>query len=825
MCERRRWPSGRGLTILYLIVSAAVSVVAGPLVPAQAQPLSTNDAERRDAAIEAARSGNYETALAALHVLADIYPDALELSHDLVTVLAWSEDDAGTVELAASLIPEAAPRYTQLAVAKAARNIARFEFALRWYDAALAADHNDLDARMGRLMAGADAGDVPGTRERLLELESFATSAELAAADQLAIDLASAYSLRMIGESLLALGAYESILNVFPSQQEALRGKALVLRDLLIPGPALELAAQYPGILTETEAERLRADEAAIRLRLVARTPYPGSEQDAATQAVLSLIDQELSVADMPSVRDALQLDRVVALSDSGQAEAAITQFEALPEDLRMHHPYVLAAAAQSYMQLQEPEKALVLLDRALEIEPTHLASRFRKAYALLDLDRYEEAIEIADALNAELPMTNRSPGDIVVKANGPRLRAEALGGYAEASGDQLATAQKRFETLLEQAPNNSEWRQELANVYRWRGWRDRSLAEYRQVLAADGELLSSRVGLAHAELDARLYASVETTVSDISSTHSRNTGVQGLAERWEIHNDREVTVRASTGDSSGPVSGVNNYAVDVRYYTTPIAHRYRIFVATHDAYAEFAEGESRRRRIGSGLEFRAPNVTATGLVSASRSGGDTGFSVETDVRLNDYWSLASGFASNSDNIQLRAHRLGIDADRVHLRARFAPHELASVSMGFERAEYSDSNVLANAYVDGRYRFMNGPRAKLDVVAGLARGSTDTSAVPYFSPVSDRTATLALEHRLRIWRRYDRRLTHVTGARVGRYAQQGFVSDSIWSLSYRLDWTVSNRHSLGFEVQRHGQLYDGVREHATVASFALSSRF
>ena len=793
---------------------------------ARAQPVTPTHAieaaARREAAIVAAREGDHDAALTTLRALQRDIPEDLATLHDLVTVLAWAEHDSEAVALAAPLSPADAPRYVQLAVAKSARNVQRFDLAAVWYDAALAADHDDPDALAGRLLTAGDARDAAAVRSLV---------AGIGPEPNLAIRLAEAYALGAIGESLRALAAYDAVLDRDPGHRAALRGKALVLRSMLLPTQALALATAHPGILTEVEIERLEADEAAIRLRLTARTPYPSESIDEQRQRAVALIEEALAAASTTAARDTLLLDRVVALSDANRAEAAIAQFEALPSSADRDQPYVLAAAARAYLQAEQPETAFRLLQRALELDPDHLEVRFALVYAWLDLDRHDEAFALATALTRELPMANQAVGSNVVKGNEDRLRAELVAGIADAYGDQLAAAQRRFETLLERAPNNAALRQELANVYRWRGWLDRSLAEYRQILTIDDDSLGAQLGHAHAELDARAYAGVEQTVATVADAYASEPAVSRLVERWKIHNERELVVTASSGDSAGPVAGSNNRSLDVRWYTAPIAYRYRVFVTTHDALAEFPEGEARRRRIGAGLELRLPRLTVTGQISDARRGGEPGVAGTADYRLGDLWAVGGGIERDSDAVQLRADRLGIDADRLFVGARFTPSELASVGFGYDRSEYSAAGTVAAAnsiesvFADGRRRLINRPRSKLDATGSLALGSAATSAVPYFSPTRDRTLMAGLEYRLRLHRRYDRELNQTLRVGSGRYSQRGYSTGSVWSLSWRVDWSVGERHAVGFEAARLGQVFDGVREHSTVGSLTVNSRF
>jgi biofilm PGA synthesis protein PgaA len=341
-----------------------------------------------------------------------------------------------------------------------------------------------------------------------------------------------------------------------------------------------------------------------------------------------------------------------------------------------------------------------------------------------------------------------------------------------------------------------------------------------------EDEVLGAQLGFAHSRIDARDYPEAATAIEELSLMHARNPGVAQLTERWEIHKERELRISASSGESSGPISGSNNYTIDARWYSAPIAYRYRALVTTYDGYAEFPEGESRRRRLGAGMEFRSPRFVVTGVVSSSRSGGgEVGLAGESSYRVSDFWSLNAGLEWNSDNVQLRAHRQGLEADRAFVSARFAPNELASIGFGTERLDYSDDNTLQSLYADGPRRVVNRPRSKLDATGSIAFGSADSQTSPYFSPTSDRSFMLGLAHEFRLYRRFERGLTQTIGAGSGRYYQTGFPSGSIWSLTYRIDWSLSQKLWAGFGVERHGQFFDGAREHTTVGTVSVTGRF
>ena len=124
--------------------------------------------------------------------------------------------------------------------------------------------------------------------------------------------------------------------------------------------------------------------------------------------------------------------------------------------------------------------------------------------------------------------MALREPGSTVVRGNENRIRAEILAGIADADANQLEAAQARFEQLLSEAANNVELRQELAQIYQWRGWLDRSLEAYRQVLTNDDKLLAARVGYVNAQIDAREYGEVDASLAEMTSVYERASHLLG---------------------------------------------------------------------------------------------------------------------------------------------------------------------------------------------------------------------------------------------------------------------------------------------------------
>ena len=221
---------------------------------------------------------------------------------------------------------------------------------------------------------------------------------------------------------------------------------------------------------------------------------------------------------------------------------------------------YVLAAAGRAYLAERKPKLARYYLEAALDKSPGSLEIQFRLFYVYADLQLHSKALELAQALLEDLPPVYQLPGSNVVQGSEEYLSAAVLVGLARAYADQLAQSQQYFEQLSSSLPHNTDIRQELANVYRWRGWIDRSLSEYSQVLAVEPGLLSARIGHAHTMLDNRDFANVEKELRYLKQHYAFEPAVSGLEKRWNDHNRQELTVATSFGQSSGATFGEDQH-------------------------------------------------------------------------------------------------------------------------------------------------------------------------------------------------------------------------------------------------------------------------
>lgn len=800
---------------------ASVALLLSPIPtlakPSEPQSASLAPVANSASATALARAGRFNEALELLGKLRAASPNDATLLHDETVVLGWAERDDAVLANASALDVENTPAFVLAIVAKSARNLRRLDEAAVWYRHLLERAPDDVDAMLGLALTETDRRDLQAARSALARVppEHADTTATL---------LARAYVAQAAGHFLEALSHYERVLERAPTDRNAARGKALALRALLLPTEALAFATEHDGILSEAEMARLHADEAALRVRLVTSTPYPAAQRADGYARALAALDDSLATITDPAALAAVRSDRVVALAQAKLSHEAIAEFDRLQAAMPSPPFEALVAAGRAHLDLGAAEPALELLLAASAQQPGDVEVRFDLVFAYLAAERPEDALRVAHALTQELPLVQTGPGAVVTKPNPAALRAELVAAVTEAYTDQLASAQQRLETLLAAAPNNADARQELANVYRWRGWLDRSQAEYRQVLAVHPDVVAARAGYAHARLDLAAFTEVEHTVGELSSIDAGDPAVRRLAERWNLERRSELRLDVADSRSSGTTFGSEQDSVSATWWSRPLG-QWRTIAAAEYTRADFPEGEGLLRRVGGGAELRSEHWLTSAVALRETSGAhDVGFRAAGERRLGDRWRLSASLDLDSNDTPLRGRRVALSTDVLGAAAELRPNESGAVALGWRHREHSDGNEGETYFAQGWFRLRNEPRWKLDVTGDLATSSNAMDVVPYFSPRHDLFALAGLRHTLRLHRHAERSLVQIVDLAAGRYDQSGFESGRLWRGGYRVQFDAGGALRAEVGAERARMFYDGQPEYRTSFTFGLTAR-
>lgn len=788
------------LRVIQLLLSGIACAATTTSIAAPQTPV----AMEREAAVLAARSGQLDLALAELERLRQLHPQDHALLLDQTLVLSWAMRDADVIANAGLLNIKKDPQQVLAAVAKSYRNLQQFEKSIRWYRYLQKRGTGRLDATLGLAMALADAG-------RFAEANAQMGSLSRAEQDRLASLQAQAYVFQLEGRDIECLPLYDAMLELDPGNMQTLRQKALLLRDMRLPDLALDLAQAYPNLLTNEEIEHLQADVIALSIRSAARTYSPQGNEWQNSVRVLGELDKKLASAPSNTILNRrLRGDRLVSLVDIGMMEEAIAEYESLVAqgaDLARIERY---SAAQAYLATGRPETARQLLLTCLQEAPKNYDCRVEYLYSLLELRRFAEARAEADAMVAEQPVIDPKTLKPNPRYLDSRLRAVLARSYA----DKLDEAQAELERITAAVPQNPSVRAELASTYLWRGWPNRALDEYQQVLTVYPLHVAARTGWTRALLARQEYRQAAQQISQLQQRFPYSKPVKQLSRRWELHRKSALIIDAAVGDSTGTTFGSEQYTVQGWWYSPPVNDWYRVYLRSYDGYAELQDGDSHRSRAAVGIDFRRGKWSAKSEISGERWGGDAGLSAELGWRMNDHWSFATAAEFNSYDTPLRAYENGIKSDQISIRAGFAPNELLALGSTLTYASFEDGNRRRNLSVLGRKRVINHPHFKLDATGSLFVSRSSLANASYFNPRSDQSMVLGADMRWTQYFNFQREFYVRLYPQLGNYDQQSFGGNPVWNLDLELGVRFAEKLGLRLGVQRARHAYDGSIEYS-----------
>ena len=776
------------------------------------------------AAVAQARAGDHAGALAALESLAAQRPGDRAIAFDRIVILGWAGRDAEALALAGGLDIAGAPAYVLEAIGRSARNQKRFELARSVYRRSLAAAPDRIESRIGLAFTMSDLGDHAGAA-KLLD-EALAASPGHAGLLE-----ARALTAEYGGDWLGALAFHQRVLAAQPQRRESLRGVVRAAGRLGAPHLAAELAARHPGLIGEAEAAALQADAAAIQIRW-ARV----EERIESGDARFGWADRALAASEPAARRLAegarqsdghgfseaerrLLADRLEALQARRRPADTVALYRDMASAGLTVPGYARSSVADALLELRRPEEAAVLYREALADRPGDFDLSLALFFALIEAERIDEATARVDAL------AGRTPAWQGGRANPDAVTARTAQALARLYGDRLDDAERRSGALRDELPYNAQVREAHAAVLLARGWPRLADEEFRRAGAVDPASAGLRAQRVAPLLDVHAWDEARTELRAAEAARADDHRVRRAADLWAVHRLRELDLSAEWGTSgSGAPTGSDDWRLEARLYTQPLASNWRIFGQTTRARAEFDTGVARWHREGVGAEYRARDLLLSAAVTDGSS-GKAGLDAAAAWRPDDHWTLTMLSSGVSSSVPLQAWNLGVRGGELGIGARYAVHESRSFGAGLSRLDFSDGNDRDLWWVSWSERWVSTPRWRLESTASVGGSENSLAGAAYFNPGSDLTGSVELAAEWLNWRRYERQFRQRLALTLGSYAQEGFGSGAIVGASYEHVWELDRRLYLRYGVGRTLRPYDGERTGRTVARVTLEGRF
>jgi biofilm PGA synthesis protein PgaA len=755
-------------------------------------------------------------AQAALRAMLAAGTDDGLVAMDLITLLQQDGNSAEAVAVFEKAARPDPPDYALLAATRAYRDLRRYDDAARVARQGVQRFPNDT---VWPLILSLVLSDDGKTAEALAILRQPAAQR----APPVERLLAEAYAWRRAGDPFKAMRIYSEAIKAAPANSGVRLEAAGVLQDMGAPFGA--------EVIAGTRTPSIAADQAAAMTRWGAqvRSSDPARRFDG-TDAALARLDGLLAALPPPpaesALRRRLRLDRMVALRDRVRMKEAVEEGEALRAEGPLPQ-YAEEAYADALLYMRRPEDARDAYERVLAQSPKDVTARYGKFYAAVELEDFTTAYATIDALVADEPVWRGYKDDPTRYDNPARAYAEVTAAQARFYGNQLGEAWARITKFSDAAPADSNGRLAVSQIANARGWPQRAEAE-AQIAASLAPLdVGSKIALIEVAIANYRFAEAERMTAELLALYPENHAVRRLARdldaarRWLF----EAEARPSNSDGGGANAAGQALTLQGKLTTPPIADNWRLFATGDYANAHPPEGFTERTRVGAGVEWRIPELTATLYPTQSwgtlpRPGGVA----TVDWLVTDQVRLSFAGELYSWDTPLRALLFGITADEYAAKATYRWHESRSISGSFAYLPFTDGNQRFTGGVTFKERLINLPGFDLTGLAEAYASSNNQPNAPYYNPTRDLSLTggFLAEHVL--WRRYDTSLVQALTVDGGLYSEYGFSDNWIGTLNYEHRWRFDPLTEFHYGVLLTRRAYDGSIENTLTFIIGLRQR-
>ena len=730
-------------------------------------------AQTREAAVEAARRGEYDTAIASLRALAQAAPSDTGVRFDLAVVLQWAGRSREATDVFESTRAVESPEYVLSAMTRAYRDQQRWADAVR-----LAAE---------------------GSRR-------FPESADW----PLAARLAEAGAALQAGDLYAALRAYLAARLLAPDDESLGREVSGILVRIGAPFAAgLHTAGRDPGIEARQAAALVNQATSIPELDPVHRF----DRIDTALAHLESLLADARSASPPDDgLITRVRGDRVVALRDRERWQDVVDDVAALRKEGRPIPAYVREAEADALLALRHPGDARAAYQDVLAAEPQSRSARVGLFFALLEEERMSDALALVDAMAAEGgPRTWRGVSPVPA-ANWDWLDAQALAANAHYYVGEYREAWRRLQPLVDGAPALSFLRLAKAEIASARGWPRLADEETHIAAALTFSDRSTEIALADVALARKRYDEARQRTSSLVSLFPGNQAVERLRRSVRAHDAPELRFDSQTStehDSSADSPG-SGYDVRSALLAPPIAERWRLKAAYEFSQASPVEGIVQRTRYGAGVEADWPDASLDATAWINRGTLDrTGGRLAGTWEIGDHVQLAGEGERYSADTPLRATYYGISADGGAVRFSYAWDSATIASTALRRSWFTDGNDRIEASGFLAARVVERPGLSIELRPELWWGSNTRLDAPYFNPRRSASANVIAAARHLLWRRYEQSLSQELRLTAGTFAQEANPTRWTGSVIYEHILHLTTDSALYYGLGYARRVYDG----------------
>lgn len=804
-----------GLSLLYTL-GFSVSLLAR-------HSSGADDIEAQRSAVAQQARKDPAAGLVALQALLKDHPENMPLVADTILVANWAGEDRLALHLYARHPSLQSNADAVEAAARSARNIEDRTRAVTLFRTAGKLSPKRWQPRLGLALTLAEDGQND-------EAESLLEALLLEQSHNTEVLAGCAYGFRLTDKSLRAMAAYEGWLEQTPKNEGVQNGLALMLSRMRGNFRASQLPVTDP--LTRIEiavglvAERIRWGQSYAPTRVLQKEETLAAMADIeraenlGAQLRRGLQGGERRHAQWLAQR--LEYDRVVALRDLLEMQAARDAYEQLPADPDPP-AYVREAAADAYLALHLPAQSEPLYQELVSEAPELATPWIGLAYSQLERENPAGALATMAEAKDRSPIWLEAPGLRIPQANPDHEMIETQEALMFSFAEDYPTAQKMMEKLRDEAPANLSIREAMARVYLARGWPDR--AEEELLIAQTFEPNDDGITLAMAEVHETQGRRDESdaeirTLMQNAPDHER---MRSFLKDRDVDRGWRVTLGGTQGFGNGAQVGSQDQHEEARVETPLLDNRWRFFAKQLYSYADYSAGDANRWRVGGGVTYDYDGKGA--WLGAYYQNGTTGENVVVDgggtLALGDHWSLAAEGSSDSLDVPLQAALAGVRGYGGEASVTWRDNERRSLTLATNLTRFDDGNDRGALALTWNERLYTTPKLKLNsrfIAYGSANSKDDRT---YFNPRRDLELGPWVELDWLTARSYEFEFHQYLGAYGGAYWQEDYGTGPSLSVRYGQRWQPKYGSAITWEIVYGRRPYDGGQEDRLAIAFGI----
>ncbi len=811
-------------------------------------------ASAHERAVELARESKYEESLLMLHALMND-PGVIrdDIVNDRIVVLSWSgrhdeavklyEEERGKFKEKAHLHRDLANSYMKLDkpdeaikhymkaleaspgdnAATEGAALAIFakdgpEAAFAFLDRCAAKSEADNSAvekiriqikqRMDEALEKSLAAErLSGLGAKIAKAEQLVKSRDLKALRPLAEELARenpknphaliimVYCHQIAKEHFKALDLNESILRMSPGYMPAINTRYHILLDIKAAQAAKEKLDETGDNVGLEIRKRILGDLSAEQIKFFA--PKKAIKLlDENIQFAEDHLQREDSVDAAEVFKRRAQFDKFLAMRQAEMMRQIVSDYEKIKEE-KIDLPYwVLEAAADAYLYLKEPEKAIELYEQVLLHYQEQGRDRYPDSYELLmakyttliELERHREAREIIERLENDIPDFAR-PGGVLVE-NWDKFSVSIEKAWCMIFDDRLKEAEEYLENLVASAPHNSNPRVAQAYLHLYRGFPSLALEDFEIATNLDPESKAAAIGHAYAlDLNDR-SGEGRKIAAKLLEKHPDDLGVQKLDRHFEIQDMRLLSIKSNFSHGGSFVDGAGyTVRLDQPIYPWRKVYAETIWMQTKDEF------EKRNIfRSGIGFDWRLNrDLTLDGGFTLDHQGRDPGIKGGIKWAVDDHLTLGASYDSYSLNLPPKALLYKYKGQEAKFTAAYRFSEDLLTEASFSNIRMSDGNNNQNytMRIDKGLTYSAHWKTRL-ALEGFLTTNRKFEDRGYYAPKYAGSVYVVpmVEH---MWyRRYDFSVFDRLYFGIGPHWEKSFKTEEVWYLRYEQEWRLTD---------------------------------